>query len=190
MLEPDLKMAQRFLDCLGPGEKFTFQTFDDKKNQLGHVAHGGCVARSLSRVFHGTLGQHATTLEELNAAGAGIFVMVNKGDGLRHEGKRTCRTNDNISRVRALFVDLDGAPLGPVTGSERSPHVVIESSPKRWHAYWLVSDCSLIEFSQLQQAIARKFDGDPKVCDLARVMRLPGFYHQKQRQPFLTRLVP
>jgi hypothetical protein len=30
-----------------------------------------------------------------------------------------------------------------------------------------------------QKAIARKFDSDPKVCDLPRVMRLPGFNHCK-----------
>jgi hypothetical protein len=36
-----------------------------------------------------------------------------------------------------------------------------------------------------QKAIAKKFDSDPKVCDLPRVMRLPGFYHCKGK-PYPT----
>jgi hypothetical protein len=31
------------------------------------------------------------------------------------------------------------------------------------------------------------FGGDPKVSDLARVMRVPGFFHQNG-EPFMTRL--
>jgi hypothetical protein len=37
--------------------------------------------------------------------------------------------------------------------------------------------------------LAHKFNGDKSVSDLARVMRLPGFYHRKTDTPFLTRLV-
>jgi len=39
-----------------------------------------------------------------------------------------------------------------------------------------------------QKAIARKFNSDPKVCDLPRVMRLPGFYHCKGN-PYLTTIM-
>jgi hypothetical protein len=40
----------------------------------------------------------------------------------------------------------------------------------------------------LQKDLAARFSGDPKVCDLPRVMRLPGFYHRKAA-PFLTRII-
>jgi len=36
--------------------------------------------------------------------------------------------------------------------------------------------------------LAERFAGDPLVSDLPRVMRLPGFYHQKN-EPFLTHIV-
>ena len=113
--------------------------------------------------------------------------MVNRGDGVVHGVSKTCRTAASVLAVRALFIDLDGSPLDPVLKTLR-PDIVIESSPERWHCYWIVRDCPLGEFKMRQQQIAAKFNGDMKVHDLPRVMRLPGFMHQKS-EPFLTRVV-
>jgi hypothetical protein len=118
---------------------------------------------------------------ELNRQGAGVFVTVNQ---TALSGKRTA---DNILAVRAQFADLDGAPLGPVLASADPPDMVIETSPSKWHCYWL-TDCPLDRFAGIQKAIATKFNSDGKVCDLNRVMRLPGFYHQKGA-PFMVRIV-
>lgn len=150
----------RFLTLFG--DRFTFQTFDDSSHK----------SPTLSRILHGTLREHATTLAGLNERGAGVFFMVNAGDS---KGRKA----GNVQRVRALFVDLDGAPLEPVQAATLPPHCIVESSPGRWHAYWLLSDCPLDRFKPLQQAMAERFDADRKVCDLPRVMRLPGFDHRK-----------
>lgn len=175
--KPDLLQAQQFSHTLDPTGVVTIQTFGDKAKDL-----------ELNRVFHGTLDEHADALFRLNRAGAGIFVMVNEGDGFVHDGRRTCRTNQNVFRIRAVFCDLDGAPLEPILKAPLEPHIIVESSPGKWHAYWLTSDTTLNEFKGVQQALAAKYSGDKSVCDLARVMRLPGFYHQKG-EPFMTRLV-
>lgn len=114
--------------------------------------------------------------------------MVNEGDGNVHPGSKTCRANANVIRVRSLFVDLDGAPLSPVTDHQEPPRIVVESSPGKWHTYWPIEDCALDQFKPAQQRLSRQFNGDKAVCDLARVMRLPGFFHQKA-EPFMTRLV-
>jgi hypothetical protein len=164
--------AERFLKLLDPTvDGFTFQTFDDSKAKR----------RALTRVFNGTLDQHWDKLCKLNIQGAGIFVTVNATDG---KG----RTTENIKRVRALFVDLDGAPLEPVIRSERKPHIIVASSPGHFHPYWLVSDVKLEEFADLQKVLIARFDGDPKVFDLPRVMRLPGFFHCKD-EPFLSHII-
>jgi hypothetical protein len=176
-LRPDLEEAERFLELLDPSGLFTFQTFDDNAERKDH---------RLARVVHGTFAQHAGALTALNQRGAGVFVMVNEGNGVPKAGK-TCRSNANVVRVRRAFVDLDGAPLEPVLAAFTSPHVVVESSPGKWHAYYLIENCSLQEFGPVQRALAARFGGDPSVCDLARVMRLPGFWHQKA-EPFMTRL--
>lgn len=178
-LKPDLKMAGKFLAqlcmddllALEPDDKFSFQTADDNKDRKN---------RALARILHGTLAQHAQTLAGLNNRGAGIYVMVNKGDG---KGRRA----KNVVDIRALFVDLDGAPLEPILNAAAKPQIVVQSSPGRWHAYWKVSDCRLGQFTPLQDALAQRFGGDPSVSDLPHVMRLPGFWHLKGK-PFLTEL--
>ena len=100
--------------------------------------------------------------------------------------KDTCRNAVNVVAVRAVFVDLDGSPIASVLEALH-PDIVVESSPGRWHGYWLTNDCPLGDFRTRQQQIAAKFAGDPKVIDLPRVMRLPGFFHQKA-EPFITRV--
>lgn len=171
-LVPDLMMADAFLNALDTEGSFTFQTFDDNKERKD---------RSLAKIFHGPLVEHAESLASLQQRGAGVFVMVNEGDG---KG----RANHNVTRVRAHFVDLDGAPIQPVQEAAVPPHIVVESSPDKWHAYWLVSDCALPDFKQRQKTMAAQFAGDPSVNDLCRVLRLPGFWHLKET-PFQTRLV-
>lgn len=165
----DLTTAKRFLSALAGGEPVTFQTFADINGR-----------GTLARILHGPIEKHDDTLQDLNYRGAGVFVMVNEGD-LR--GRRA----ENVVRVRALFADLDGAPLAPILAACPPPHIVVESSPGRYHAYWLVADCPLDRFPALQSAIAAKFGSDPVVKDLPRVMRLPGFIHQKGAS-FQTRI--
>jgi hypothetical protein len=169
--------TQRLLDLLAPGEPVTFQTFDDDKGR--RAANGK--RDPFARILHGTLGQHRATLADLNARGAGIFWMVNAGDG-------GGRSNKSVRRIRALFVDLDGAPLEPVQASPLQPHCIVESSPGRWHAYWRIADCPLPDFTPLQKNLIARFNADESVHDLCRVMRLPGFLHRKGK-PFETRII-
>lgn len=176
-LIPNPAIAKAFLNHLDPRGIFTFQTFDDDKDSK---------SRSLARVLHGTLDQHLAALSRLQQQGAGVFVMVNEGDGVIHPGKDTCRNAVNVVAVRAVFVDLDGSPIASVLEALH-PDIVVESSPGRWHGYWLTNDCPLGDFRTRQQQIAAKFAGDPKVIDLPRVMRLPGFFHQKA-EPYMTRM--
>lgn len=179
LLNPDVDMAKKFLIQLDkPDEKFTFQTFDDGPSKL--------IAKA--KVLHGTFEQHAEQLIGQNQKGAGIFVMVNRGDGIIYEGSRTCRTTANVIGVRALFADADGVPIEPILQKCPKPHILVESSPKKWHIYWLTNDTKLEEFTLRQTLIAEKYGTDPAVKDLPRVMRIPGFYHQKH-EPFMTRLV-
>jgi len=163
--------AEKFLELLTEGEHCTFQTFDDTKANR----------RELSRVLHGNLDIHCRQLEVLNQRRAGVYVMVNAGDGM---GRKT----DNVLRVRAVFVDLDGSPIKPVMEAPLQPHIIVETSPKRFHAYWLVDDIHKQEFRSVQEMLARRFYGDISVKDLPRVMRLPGFLHQKN-EPYLTHIL-
>ena len=136
--------ANAFLRALDREGVFTFQTFHDR------IKGGG------GRVLHGTFAQHQQALMRLNEEGHGVFVMVNKGDGIAHGNAKTCRTAANVVAVRALFVDLDGAPPEPVLAYQ--PDIVIESSQDRWHAYWWTRDFPLDKFTSCQQQLAKKFN--------------------------------
>lgn len=170
----DLAEAERFLRLLDPeATGFTFQTVDDdSKRDSSH----------LRRVMHGDLEKCAANLVKLNRQGAGVFVCINQ--------TTLCdrRIRENIIRVRAVFVDLDGAPLELVLAHRIKPHIIIETSPGKFHCYWLVVGLPLDAFYAVQKALAEHFGGDPSVCDLPRVMRLPGFHHCK-REPFMVRIV-
>ena len=172
MNTPNMNFAKRFVDWLARDESITYQTFDDDSKRKD---------KRLAKVLHGTLDEHGPTLVRLNGEGAGVFVTINQTDG-------KARTTANIIRVRALFVDLDDAPIEPVLRHVVPPGIVIESSPDRFHAYWLTDDCPLDQFKSAQQRLIKQFNGDKSVCDLPRVMRLPGFIHQKA-EPFMTRII-
>lgn len=171
----DNQQALDFLKTLTGRAKpvVTFQTFDDNKERGD---------RFLAEHRHGELpGSLYQYLKRRNQdKGAGVFVMVNEGDGL---GRKT----ENVTKVRALFLDTDGAPMEPARDALR-PHIIVESSPGKFHLYWKVDDCPRERFTVLQKAIALRFGGDVSVSDLPRVMRLPGFYHQKG-DPVMTQLI-
>ena len=174
----DKKQAAQFLTMLAEGESVTFQTIDDDKGlKRGH----------LNQIYHGDIDEQFAKLERLNQQGAGVFVMVNEGD---EKGRKA----ENVQQVRALFVDLDDDPLEPILKAPLEPHIIVESSLGRYHAYWLVHDCPLDQFKHLQSQLATKFDGDTSVNDLPRVMRLPGFLWNKAEngqpkgEPFMTKI--
>lgn len=164
-----LEQALLFLTILARLEFFTFQTFSDRQ-ETWHRRSNGQLYDPLARVYHGTLQQNERKLIRANEQGAGVFVMVNAGDGNGRAAK-------NVARVRALFVDCDGAPLPLSTPLE--PHLKVQSSPGRWHLYWLVYGLRLDDFAPMQGALAELYGTDPAVVDLPRVMRLPGFHHLK-----------
>jgi len=153
---------------MGFGNTHSFQTFDDKG-----------INRSLIRQFHGTLTEHLNSLADLNKKGAGIFFTVNQTD-------LKGRTTQNVNKIRAVFIDLDGTSLPKEF--ELKPHYILETSPRKYHCYWLVDDMPLETFSLYQTALAEKFNSDTKVKDLPRVMRVAGFNHNKE-DPFPIKVV-
>lgn len=184
-IRPDRDIAERFLTALDPTTiNFTFQTFDDNADRRKKCLEAGQLD-PFTRVLHGSLERHWDELCHLNAAGAGIYVTVNETD---FNGRK----EENVVRVRSLFIDLDkGEPLPEKFHAE--PHIIVESSPFKWHCYWLVRDCALNEFKALQQRLIRAYGSD-NVHDLPRVLRVPGFIHRKVKDEmwsarFLSRLV-
>jgi hypothetical protein len=179
-LEPDLEQAKRFLKVLDPvadmrlmledfPDGFTFQTFDDKAE---------CRTPDLARIFHGKLDDLGNQLAALNGQEAGIFVTINETD-------MTGRKLHNITRVRAVWIDDDqgNAPDTPL-----EPHLITETSPGKFHKIFLVNGLTPDQHQQLQQVLIEEYGSDPNAKDLARVLRVPGFYHCKGK-PFKVQLI-
>lgn len=147
--------------------RITVQTFCDKK-----------IRKDLAKILHFDTYTPSDQdyLRYLNEEGAGIYFCVNETDG---KGRRA----ENVVKVRAVYADMDGAPLEKAL--EFNPSIVVESSPKRFHCYWLVKDVPLEGFKMLQQNIIRMLNSDPAIHDLPRVLRVPSFYHLKD-EPFLV----
>jgi hypothetical protein len=176
-LTPDLAAAHEFLKKLDPAtDAFCFQTFDDCKT-AGHKKRP-----ELTRTLNGTLAQHADELIRLSAQGAGVFVTVQATDG---NGRRT----GNVTRKRAVFQEADtpGAKVPPLPAN-----IEVESSPGKFHRYWLISPDTEPDadgFAGVMERMVQDWDSDPNAKDIARVLRLPGFVHQKDpAHPFMVRM--
>lgn len=165
--------SEKFLTLLGgSNDKFTFAAIHDvDKNQRVHH-------------FYGTLNEHYNNLEKLNQKGYGIFVTI-------QETTSENRKNKDIKRVRAIYVDVDKVGEFPkLEEFHIQPSMSVESSPGKFHHYWLIDGCHLDEFSSIQKRLIQFYPGsDEGINDLARVMRLPGFAHCKTDKRPIVQIV-
>ena len=116
----------------------------------------------------------------LNKGGAGIFLTINTTDGRG-------RKEENIVAITAIFVDCDD-------GKEREfpfPPSIIVKTKNGWHYYFLLCvGQDMGQFEATQNALIKKLNTDKMVKDLPRVMRIPGFFHQKNPQtPYMVQLI-
>ena len=177
----DREAARSFLQYLDPdAEQFTFQTFTDseqRKSTYQKRPETGQPIDPLARVLHGTLDQHWAALVDASRQGAGVFVVINK---TTLKGRRS---GDGIRAVRAHFSDCDGVPKDTIKAAlsllTLMPHIITQTSTGKYHLFWCVDDAPLTDFAGTQKKLATLFGSDPHVFDLPRVMRLPGFPHQK-----------
>lgn len=171
----DLDQAREFLSAITSADpkdnQISFQTFDDVQDRKD---------KTLARVKLGTLKEYQDLLIEMNQKKAGVFFAVNRVDGHR--------SIENVTELRAAFIDCDEVEID-FESLPLQPSIVVQSG-RGAHAYWLLERGeSLGRFREVQRALAYKFGSDMKVCDLPRVMRVPGFYHQKKDPSLMVELV-
>ena len=181
----DYEAARQFIEIIAGSAdaRITFQTFDDQKKN-----------RVPARKIFGTLSENWAQLVEENSAGAGVFIMPNPALG---EGRK----EKDVIAIRWVFLDLDGSDIRPVIESPLKPHLITftsfgEGGRKHFQAFWGIREIPIngdlaekkADFRAVQRALCDRFDGDEKITgELNRVMRVPGFLHQK-REPQLCRI--
>jgi len=164
----DIEQAKRFLTLLDETEtNFTFQTFDDKPSKNP----------ALAKWVHGDIESLFNDLVNYNKLGAGVFVMVQGGDG-------TGRNIKAVNKIRCVFNENDN---GITKKQPIEPQIVVESSPGKFHYYFLTDGLGLDDFKPIQGRLIADYGSDPNAHDLPRVLRVPGFYHNK-KEPFLVKI--
>lgn len=171
---PDTSMCWRFLPD-GKEEKVRVAALE-KAEQAQLRDPRFCLRRN----FDGTLDEVQADLLLHQTQNWGIFCVINEGG----------RSGAAITRIRALFIDADDVPLSSIKWHVE-PNFLVYRDEMRWHAYWLVSDCPVSEAPSAQKRLAEYYGTDAAVCDLARVMRVPGTWHLKDpANPFAMTLRP
>lgn len=162
-------------DFLSNFPDFAIQTFDDREG----------VEKDKSLTTFGRPQDYTSEkLFNLNSRGAGIFFTVNKFP----LGKRT---KSDCAGVNAWYVESDNLSIDEqarnLLSSPLAPSLVVRSK-KSLHAYWLAKNATIDNFVKIQQGLVEKFSGDPALKDISRVLRIPGFMHNKT-EPFLVELL-
>lgn len=170
--------VSKFFRVLYPADsKFTFQTFSKTDPTIN------------AKILHGSLDDHWSTLQESNSAGSGVYTMVNPGNG-------SGRNNDSVVSITNLLLDLDGSSVEPVLAVPVRPHVILATSDGRFQGRWKVQPIPITDdtrdenrslYKRVQIGLAERFNGDPSVCDLARVARVPEFINYNHDNPFLVK---
>lgn len=159
--------AEHYTETLAPGERLCVQVFADKGGnpQLANQDSG-----AFARVW--------PWLVDRQREGCGAFLTVNACNGRR--------LAINVTRIRAYFCEFDG--VAPPPAWHLPPSIVVQSK-NGLHVYWLISDdAPLADFRRQQKRLAAHYGSDPVVCDLPRVLRIPGTAHLKG-DAFLVRLL-
>jgi hypothetical protein len=124
--------------------------------------------------------------EKWNQDGWGIFSTVQAFDGPRRK--------ENLTKIRAWAVDIDaGTKREQMVRIERTPLVPssIVETKNGYHVYFYAEDGVRPQYYRaLVDRMVAFFKGDRNATDVARVLRVPGFYHLKDpADPFLVRHV-
>ncbi len=159
--------AEEFLKAIaGEDAEINFRVFEDKKSGIFKGAKFTSAPEKLGEVL--------AKLKQYNERELGVFAVINSGG----------QTAESITKINAQFMECDSGTFAQQCTKLRLfklvPSIVVMTE-KSLHTYWLMKDGANIEdFTPIQKALAKHFDGDPAICDKARVMRVPGFYHHKK----------
>ena len=171
-----------FLD-LFPGN-ICYVTLDDKRKDptLRHYHEGFKESRQeiLSSLYN----------ENKSRNHRGVYFCVNEIDRSLDPPRK--RTEAMVTRFRAIFLDDDIVRDGYRNDFRIKPSIVVESSPGKFHYYWLIdlpyTEENAQEWDKVMITLIDEYDGDPACKDRVRILRVPKFKHLKGT-PFVSRVV-
>lgn len=150
--------------------------FDDKRSS------------NRAEKFRFTLSEYNKKYFELkrnNEMNMGIFFVVNGGG-------QTDKEVISSGKCQAQFMEIDDYPqdiqIKIINAFPLRPSVIVKTK-KSLHTYWLLdSYADIRRFRGIQKKFIELFKADEVIQNESRVMRFPGFYHNKQ-DPFMVEII-
>lgn len=196
--QKDLDRADKFLNCFRY-DLITLQVQKDRDDARGQgeILWSGEKGSSVT-TYTGALADQPfiSDLKILNRQGFSVWFMVNEGDGVVHEPHDTPRSNRSVTHLTACFIDTDSGSLKKALSwcKKRAidPSIIVNTSPGKYHVYFLLEkEERTDETATKWEAIQRCFlsidpNYDQAMTDIARVLRVPFFYHNKKEPHHIT----
>jgi len=101
------------------------------------------------------------------------------------------RTKQDVDCIRHIFLDFDENGNRAIEkllarNDLPQPNYLVSTSPGKWQVIWKVEGFEKMAAEELEKGLVRSTGADPCVVDVARVLRLPGFYNHKYRPAYLV----
>jgi hypothetical protein len=171
--------TNRFLSAFPSNLPFIFQAKDD-----GRGTKDIATVKKYGKIWHKTGNFDESIVKWLknhNNDAWGCFFAVNELDQALDPAHK--RTINMITRIRSVWVEDDNKRDTPRNDWPIEPSFIVNSSPGKFHYYWLTdikpTEMNKIQWEGVMSTLVTKYDCDNNAKDLARVLRLPGFYHMK-----------
>lgn len=123
-------------------------------------------------------------MKKHNELNCGIFFVPN-GNG--HKDEDVLKSGV----CKAQYIDIDDYPkevqIKLINAFPLKPSIVVESK-RSLQPYYLVKNGDINRFRCVQEKLINYFGSDYRVCNESRVMRMPGFYHNKE-EPVMVEVI-
>ena len=114
-------------------------------------------------------------IQKANDEGYGIFITVN----VLKDPKSPTRKIKDYEYAIGVYIDVDN--IEDSTPKPPNPTMCIESSPGKYHYYWLYEKPNK-DWNTLKGFLNRavvSYGADPAATDIGRILRLPGYKNNK-----------
>ena len=130
--------------------------------------------------------EYQAWLRHMNAQQYEVYISMNTLKEGTHR-----RTKDDVDQIRHVYLDVDEDGTAAVHALLQRPDVpepnyLINSSPDKWQVIWKIAGCGKGEAEEIERGLVADTGADPAVVDIARVLRLPGFYNHKYSRPHMV----
>lgn len=128
-----------------------------------------------AKKIEGTIEQRFDELRTLNGKGFGVYLVVNGGG----------QSDADVTHGQAIFYEHDDIPKEAQVGLWQplglpEPTIQIDTGGKSIHSFWVFDQAIPIsDWKILQKDLLDFADADRTIKNPSRIMRLPGFTHQK-----------